>query len=55
MELNEDQQRGILSCLQNRITIITGGPGTGKTTLVKKLLEVLETNKIESKRHFHFY
>jgi len=47
MELNEDQQRGILSCLQNRITIITGGPGTGKTTLVKKLLEVLETNKIK--------
>ena len=47
MELNEDQQRGILSCLQNIITIITGGPGTGKTTLIKKLLEVLETNRIK--------
>ena len=43
--LNEDQQRGILACLQNKITIITGGPGTGKTTLIKKLLEVLEKYK----------
>ena len=42
-ELNEDQQRGILACFQNRVTIITGGPGTGKTTLVKKLLEMLDS------------
>ncbi|MBY0354011.1 ATP-dependent RecD-like DNA helicase [Candidatus Babeliales bacterium] len=46
-ELNEDQQRGILTCLQNNISVITGGPGTGKTTLVKKFLEVLETNHIK--------
>jgi exodeoxyribonuclease V alpha subunit len=42
--LNEDQQKGIISCLQNKVSIITGGPGTGKTTLVKKLLDVLEKN-----------
>lgn len=42
IELNEEQQRGIISCLQNKVTIITGGPGTGKTTLIKKLLEILE-------------
>jgi exodeoxyribonuclease V alpha subunit len=45
VSLNEDQQRGIISCLQNKISIITGGPGTGKTTLVKKLLDVLEKQK----------
>ncbi|MCK4265375.1 ATP-dependent RecD-like DNA helicase [Candidatus Babeliales bacterium] len=44
--LNEDQQKGILTCLQNKVTIITGGPGTGKTTLLKKLLDVLEETKV---------
>lgn len=45
--LNEDQQRGIMTCLQKKITIITGGPGTGKTTLIKKLLEILDTYKLD--------
>ena len=44
--LNEEQQRGILACLQNKITIITGGPGTGKTTLIKKLLSILDDYKL---------
>ena len=46
IQLNEEQQKGVLSCLQSKITIITGGPGTGKTTLIKKLLEVLEKRRI---------
>ncbi|OQA36306.1 MAG: ATP-dependent RecD-like DNA helicase [Candidatus Dependentiae bacterium ADurb.Bin331] len=41
--LNEDQQKAILAVLQSKVTIITGGPGTGKTTLIKKLLELLDS------------
>lgn len=46
IELNEDQQRGILACLQHKISIITGGPGTGKTTLVKRLITFLEEQRV---------
>lgn len=44
--LHEAQQRGILSSLQNRVSVITGGPGTGKTTLLKTLLDILVAHKI---------
>lgn len=47
--LNEEQQRGVMACVQNKVTIITGGPGTGKTTLIKKLLHVLDTNNVSYK------
>jgi len=47
--LNDDQNRGIMSCLENKVTIITGGPGTGKTTLIKKLLNLLDEQQISYK------
>lgn len=46
IQLNEDQQRGIMACIQNKVTVITGGPGTGKTTLIKKLLATLDDAKL---------
>lgn len=49
ISLNEDQQKGIISCLLNKVTIITGGPGTGKTTLIKKLLNILDIQKVSYK------
>ncbi len=49
VELNELQQEGILRALDNRVSVVTGGPGTGKTTLVKKLLSILDEKKISYK------
>lgn len=49
LHLNEQQQLGVLAALQNKVTIITGGPGTGKTTLIKKLLTILDEEKIRYK------
>jgi len=46
IQLNEDQQRGIMACIQNKVTVITGGPGTGKTTLIKKLLATLDAKEL---------
>jgi|SRR5579872_3466626 len=47
--LNDDQIRSIITCLQHKITVITGGPGTGKTTLIKQLLQILDTHKCSYK------
>lgn len=47
--LNEDQQRGIITSIQSKVTVITGGPGTGKTTLIKKLLSILEHHHVRYK------
>lgn len=44
--LNDLQQEGIMNCLQHKITVITGGPGTGKTTLIKKLLSILKEQNV---------
>jgi exodeoxyribonuclease V alpha subunit len=46
IELNEKQQKAILSCLQNKISIVTGGPGTGKTTVIKTLIDILKSNNV---------
>jgi len=49
IELNEAQQKGIIDCLQSKVSVITGGPGTGKTTLIKKLLSILDAHRINYK------
>jgi exodeoxyribonuclease V alpha subunit len=47
--LNEQQQESILACFNHKISIITGGPGTGKTTLIKTLLKMLQAYQLSFK------
>jgi len=40
---NEDQKQAIRNFFQNNVSIITGGPGTGKTTIVKTMVNIFKT------------
>lgn len=45
-ELSEAQRDAVLEAAKNPVMILTGGPGTGKTTIVKAILKVFDENGI---------
>lgn len=44
-KLNEEQEESVFTALTNKISIITGGPGTGKTSTIRALLSVIRAIK----------
>ena len=41
VEFHQDQKRAIEMAVKNGVCVITGGPGTGKTTIIKCILQIL--------------
>jgi exodeoxyribonuclease V alpha subunit len=47
LRLSASQREAIATVLRHKVSIITGGPGVGKTTLIKSLLWILQTRQME--------
>jgi exodeoxyribonuclease V alpha subunit len=45
--LNEEQLHALFNIFNNKISIITGGPGYGKTTIIKTLLDICELKDLK--------
>lgn len=46
--LTEEQERAVLSSLSGTVSVVTGGPGTGKTTILKQLITILERSGVKT-------
>ena len=45
--LSEEQKEAIKSVNENNVCVITGGPGTGKTTIIKSIIKLYEAKKMK--------
>ncbi|MDD2189839.1 MAG: ATP-dependent RecD-like DNA helicase [Eubacteriales bacterium] len=46
--LSDNQKYAVKSSLQNGASVITGGPGTGKTTIINTIIKIFENNGFSS-------
>jgi len=45
IQLSERQKEGVRTALTSKVSVLTGGPGTGKTTTVRTVIELLDRFK----------
>lgn len=44
INMTDQQKKAVINSLNSSVSIITGGPGTGKTTITKCIIEILKKN-----------
>ena len=47
IELSEKQIEAIRAINENNVCVITGGPGTGKTTIIKTIIDIFKHNEMK--------
>ena len=47
INLAEGQRAALLAALQSKVSVITGGPGVGKTTIIRALTEIFGARRLE--------
>ena len=47
IKLHENQKEAILAGTNEAVVVITGGPGTGKTTIIKAILKIFKNQKLK--------
>lgn len=47
IELDQKQEMAVFECIKNGVTIITGGPGTGKTTTINTIIKYFEAEGMD--------
>ncbi len=47
MELEEQQRQAFMKAARNGLLVITGGPGTGKTTVIRNIIQFFESEDME--------
>lgn len=47
LELDELQEKAVMECIKNGVFILSGGPGTGKTTTINTIIRYFEAEKLD--------